>query len=388
MEQTKPIPGTRPFKQQLIECRQDLKKADEQIRDFERKIDEVKKNDAKNSPKAPLLIKRKELGFLIKDLNIKKKDLFEKINQIKETYGDLATKQVETKGFISTESIEKRLREINLEMLKFPCNAQKSKSYEDEIKDLKSKKMNIENEKKKHDVLRQVQDQLKNLNSSLSQVYKELKIKNSEMAEILNSIKEIESQENTKNPVIEGYEKNIENLKIKKEEINKKIIINQDEIAKKREEHQEFLQKKAEAEAYEKRRSDILEKIKDLEIKKESLENEKDKCDASKFDSVIFYLEKKLGEKEEKITFPLDIVMSLSEFKVTIPSEKKQISSTICQLKEKKNLFLEKVEIRKEELKVEIENILENINKEKGLLSDIPVMEVKLPPFTTKSRSK
>ncbi|KAK6090913.1 hypothetical protein P3W45_000158 [Vairimorpha bombi] len=351
MEQNKPIPGTRPFKQQIMELRGELRKADNQIKEYERKIEETKRSDAKNSPKAPLLAERKELNLVIKDLNNSRKDCYDKMNQIKDTYGDIGQKQNDHKGFMSTESIEKRLKEINLDMLKYPCSSQKSKAFEDEIKDLKLKKKDIEIEQKKHEIMKQVQDQYYTLKSTVRDLSKDLAEKNAKMTEIMNSIKDIESNEDSKNPIIEGFEKNIESLKIKKEELNKKITANQEEIAKKKAEHDVYLQKKAMQEAYEKRRTEILDKIKDLELKKETMETEKEKCDASKFDSVIFYLEnktstkdKKKSVKDEKISFPLDIVMSLTQFKVSIPSQTSQISETISQLNAKKVEFLEKVE--------------------------------------------
>lgn len=395
MEQNKPIPGTRPFKQQIMELRGDLRKADDQIKEYERKIEETKRSDAKNSPKAPLLAERKELNLVIKELNNSRKECYDKMNQIKDTYGDVGQKQNDTKGFMSTESIEKRLKEINLDMLKYPCSSQKSKSFEDEIKDLKLKKKDIEIEQKKHEIMKQVQDQFYTLKSTVRDLSKDLAEKNAKMTEIMNSIKEIESNETNKNPIIEGFEKNIESLKIKKEEINKKITANQEEIAKKKAEHDVYLQKKAMQEAYEKRRTELLDKIKELELKKETMETEKEKCDASKFDSVIFHLEnktstkdKKKSIKDEKISFPLDIVMSLTQFKVSIPSQTSQISETISQLNTKKVEFLEKVELRRNELKEEIEKIGELIIKEKSLLADIPASEVRLPSFSAKPRSK
>lgn len=384
MEQQKGIPGTKPFRVQIVELKTELGKLDGQIGDYKKKIEAIKKNDANNSPMAPLIAKLKELTQDLSDLTSSKKECYDKINSLNETHGDFLKTPIEPKGSITTESIEKRLKNINLDMLKYPCNAQKSKSYEDEIKDLKLKKINLEAEKKKHEALRQAQEEYKLLKAKLSEIYAKMDKKKADINEVKESMKGIKTE---KNPVIVGYEKIICDLEAKKEEINKKIALNQAEIAKKKVDYDEYLNKKSIAEAYEKRRIEICDKIREMETRKENMEDEKDKCDASKYDSVIFFLEKKTGKSDERITFPIDIVMSLSQFKVTIPSTVGQISETISQLNKKKMIFLETVVIRKGELKSEIEKIVEEISKEKALLAELPISEIKLPRLQTKPGS-
>lgn len=387
MKSSKPQIGMKALKQEMIDLRADQRKFDEQIKEFESKIEEIKRTEAKNSPKYPLLTKNKELNIIIKELLANRKECYDKMEEITEAYGDFSQKQKESVRYMSTESIDKRLKDINMEMLKFPCSSQQSKVYENEIKDLKIKKQEIENEQKKFEIIKQVQEKYYGLKDNVREISKKIAELKKEINSNMDQIKALDSTDQKSNPQVELLQKNIAELKSKKTEMKAREVILQEEISKKREEYNIFQQKKAIQEAYEKKKKEILEKIQDLEKQKEKISLEKTKCDPSKFDSLIFFLGNMKGESNTKITFPIDVAMSLSQLKIKIPSQFSQIPGTIDELKIKKIDFVKEVAVRIKELDIESDKLDEEIKKEQISLSEMPAADVNLPSFKTKQNS-
>lgn len=384
MEQNKSIPGTKQYKAIIAGLRKEMKETIEKIKEYERKIEETKKIDEENSPKRPLDEKREELDSALKELQASKRENYNKLNEIKSVYGDLGGRSNDSKNAMSTEAIDKRLKEINLELLKYPCTSQRSKEVEDEIKNLKLKKKNIETEQKKTEIEKKARERYFELNSAIRSLKDEISEKNAELKEVKATILEMESQTKPKNPVIEAFEKSIEVLSQKKEEFYKKILFNQEEIAKKIEKHNAYLAQKAILESHEKEKKEINERIKGYETQKEALLVEQGECDSTKFDSVIFALNNVKSREGEKASFPIDIVLSLTQFKVKIPSLISQIDDTIRELEVKRIEFLGTVGMRLKELDKKVSEVEELISKEKYLLAEVnDQLKVKLPTFDT-----
>lgn len=388
MESPKNIPGTKQLKTSLMDLKTELQKIIDTIKDISGKIEDTKRNDALNSPKAPLLAQRRTLNNEIKELRSSRRDIFDQLKEIENVYGDLGGKKEDHKGYMSTDSIEKRLKEINLEVLKFPHSSQKSKEIEDEIKQLKAKKVNIESEQKKHEIIKKAQEKYYGLKNSVREYNKEIAEKNNTLQEVTKSLEDLDAQESSTNPAIENFEKQIENLKIKKEDVQNKIRALKEELTKKREEFDKYLKMKATQEAYEKQKKTILDKIAELEERKEAFLTEQNSCDSTKFDSVVYALNKFKTQKEGNVSFPIDLVLSLTKFKVKIPSQVSQIPSTISELESKKAHFLNTVTSRTKELEKKIAEVDELIQQERNTIASIPVVEISLPPFFTKPRSK
>jgi uncharacterized coiled-coil DUF342 family protein len=386
MESPRNVPGTKQIKNSLIDLKTEMQKIIDNIKDLASKIDDTKRNDALNSPKAPLISEKRNLKNEIGDLRGNRKIIFDQIKDLEDVYGDLSSRKDDNKNLMSTDSIEKRLKEINLEVLKFPHSSQKSKEIEDEIKQLKGKKLNIETEQKKNEILKKAQDKFYNLKGTVREYNKEIAEKNNKLQEIEKALEDLDSQEPVVNPVIEGFEKAIEILKIKKEEVQKKINSHREELTRKREEFDKFLKMKAEQEAYEKRKKAILDKIIQLEERKAAFVAEQNNCDASKFDSVVYALSKFKGAKEGNISFPLDLVLSLTKFKVKIPSQTAQIQTAISDLESKKAEFLKNMTSRTKELEKKICDVDDLIQAERETMASIPVVEMTLPPYFTKTR--
>lgn len=387
MKSSKPQIGMKALKQEMIDLKADQHKFDEQIKEYENKIEEIKRSDAKNSPKYPLLTKNKELNLTIKELLSNRKECYDKMEEITDAYEDLGQKHKEAVRYMSTEAIDKRLKDINMEMLKFPCSTQQSKVFENEIKDLKIKKQEIENEQKKFEIIKQAQEKYYALKDNVRELSKQISELKKEINNNMDQIKALDSIDQKMNPQVESLQKNITELKNKKLEMKARETVLQQEISKKREEYNIFQQKKVIQEAYEKKKKEILEKIQEFEKQKEKLGFEKTKCDSSKFDSLIFFLGNMKGNSNDKITFPIDVAMSLSQFKIRIPSQFSQIPLTIDELKIKKIDFVKDVAVRIKELDEEIGRIDEAIKKEKGLLINMPPVDVNLPSFNTKQSS-
>ncbi|KAF9763944.1 hypothetical protein NGRA_0944 [Nosema granulosis] len=385
MDSPKNIPGTKQLKNNLMDLKTELQKIIDSIKDISGKIEDTKRADAQNSPKAPLLAQRRTLNNEIKDLRASRREIFDQMKEIEDVYGDLGGKKEESR--VSTDSIEKRLREINLEVMKFPHSSQKSKEIEDEIRQLKAKKINIESEQKKHEILKKAQEKFYSLKGSVREYNKEIAEKTSELQEINRSLEDLDAQETVVNPVIENFEKAIENLKAKKEDVQNKIKNIKEDLTKKREEFDKYLKMKATQEAYEKQKKAILDKIAELEERKEAFIAEQNSCDASKFDSVVFALNK-FKAQSGTLSFPIDLVLSLTKFKVKIPSLSSQIPATISELETKKKDFLNTVTSRTKELEKKIAEVEDLIQQERNSIAAIPVVEIILPPFISKPRSK
>ncbi|KAM0671822.1 hypothetical protein OCOL_001264 [Ordospora colligata] len=377
----KRVPGIHAHLAAIKELNQESGRVDTSITELREKISAAYKNDSENEIKRELYEKIETLSNEIKELRAQRQSVFDQKTKALDVYQKFKAEMQPEKGkikILSANEIDARMKEINMKLISSKHDSKTEKTFESEIQELRRQKKNIGMMEQKSRTLVEIRGNLDALDAEIKDMTKRLTQKQVTIDELKAKRKEIyDSQSSSKNPIIEGYEKNIKALKVKKNEINEKKKAQQEEIRKKEIEHDKFLEQLALAQAAEKQRDDVKQRIQKLEEKKNVLSNEECTLDPSKFDSVIFRM-RAIDVSGGNLSLPIDLALYLSQFKIPIPSNAKQLESTISALKIQKESFAGQVVGKREEIAVKIAELDRKISEEKNILQSMPPSDVRL----------
>lgn len=379
----KRVPGVHSHVAVINELRQELVKVNNSINELKDKISAIYKQEKENSPKNDLYRKLEELSTELKELKEGRSIAFNSKDEVSGSYDRIKNELNPEKGKgrrpINASEIDARMREVNLKLISDKQDPKAEKAFEAEIENLRRQKREIGTVEQKNKMAIEMKAKLDALNEEIKRSNKKISEKQSLLDEIRGEIKEINDQ-SKKNPVVEGYEKNIQGLKSKKHELSERIKVQQEEIRKKELEHDKFLEEMSLAQALEKQKDDLRQKIGKLEEQKNTLSSEQAKFDPSKFDSVIFGV-KRLGLSGGKVSVPIDLALHLNQCKISIPVSAEQIGPTIELLKSRKKSFSEEVVEKQKEFESKIFDLDRRISEEKRTLSNMPPTDIRILKF-------
>ncbi|KAH9410703.1 hypothetical protein HK407_12g18350 [Ordospora pajunii] len=377
----KRVPGIHAHVAAINELRQELGRVNASVVELREKISAVYKNDSENEVKRGLYDKIEVLGKEISELKEQRQNAFEHKAKALDVYekfkGDMQPEKGKVK-MLSATDIDARMKEINMKLISSKHDSKTEKMFESEIEELRRQKKNIGMMEQKSRTLIEIRGNLDGLNAEIKDLTKRINQKQATINDLKVTIKEInDSQSTIKNPIVEGHEKSIKALKVKRNEISEKIKMQQEEIRKKEIEHDKFLEQLALAQAVEKQRDDVKQRIQKLEEKKNVFSSEECTLDPSKFDSVIFRM-RAIDVSSGSVSLPVDLALYLSQFKIPIPSSAEQLESTISALRVQKENFASQVVGKREEIAAKISELDKKISEEKSILQGMPPSDVRL----------
>ncbi|ADM12660.1 uncharacterized protein Eint_111610 [Encephalitozoon intestinalis ATCC 50506] len=378
----KRIPGIHSYLAVIGELRQELGKVNESINDLRDKISAIYKQERENSPKNNLYKKLEELGNEIKALKEDRSKAFNSKNDVVGVYENVKSEIQPEKGkkMMSAQEIDARMKEINLKLISSKCDSKTEKIFEMEMENLRKQKKNIGMMEQKSKLAVDMKAKLDSLNAEIKDLSQKIAERQSVVDGIKAELKEISDQGKPKNPAVEGYEKNIQILKAKRSDLSEKIKAQQEKIREKEVEYDKFLEEMAIAQALEKQKEEIKQRINALEEQKNILSKEESKLNPSKFDSIIFRMGS-LNLSGEKISLPVDLALYLSQHKIPIPTSPSQVEPTIETLKSQKENFANQVVEKRKEFESKISDLERKISEEKKTLMEMPPTDIKVLKF-------
>ncbi|WEL39944.1 hypothetical protein PFJ87_11g01820 [Encephalitozoon hellem] len=378
----KRIPGIHSCLAVINELRQELGKVTASINDLRDKISAIYKQERENSPKNNLYKKLDELASEIKSLKESRSKAFNLKSEALGTYETIKGEIQPEKGkkMMSAQEIDSRMKEINLKLISTKCDSKTEKMFESEIENLRKQRKNIGMLEQKSKLALDIKAKLDSLNGEIKDLSQKIAERQSVVDGIKAELKEINDQEKPKNPVIEGYEKNIQAFKNKRNELSEKIKAQQEKIREKEIEYDKFLEEMAIAQALEKQKEEIKQRISALEEQKNALSKEESKLNPSRFDSIIFRMGS-LDLSGEKISLPVDLALYLSQHKIPIPTSASQMKPTIEVLKSQKENFASQVVEKRREFENRIADLEKKISEERKVLMAMPPTDVRVLKF-------
>lgn len=377
----KRIPGIHSHIAVINELREELNKVNSSINDLKDKVSGVYKQEKENSPKNNLYKKLDELNVEIKSLKDSRSIALNSKNEILNVYDNIKSELQPEKGkgkkLMSGSEIDVRMKEINLKLIANKHDPKSEKAFEAELENLKRQKRDIGALEQKNKTAIEMKSKLDGLNGEIKEYNQKITERQSIIDGIKVELKDLNDQSKSKNPVIDGYERNIQALKNKKNELSEKIKIQQEEIRKKEVEYDKFLEEMSLAQALEKQKDELKQRVNKLEEQKNLIFDEQAKLDPSKFDSIIFGIEH-LDFSSGKISLPIDLALHLSQYKIPIPISVDQIKPTIELLKSQKKNFGDQVIEKRREFENKISELDKRIFEEKKLLSNMPPTDIRL----------
>lgn len=380
----KRIPGIHSYIAVINELRQELGKVTGAINELRDKISAVYKQEKENSPKNNLYKKLDELSVEIKGLKDSRAKAFDEKNEVLGAYGDVKNELHPEKGRnkrpLTADEIDARMKEINLNLISHKHDTKAEKDFEAEVESLRRQKRDIGALEQKTRMALEMKGKLDVLSGEIKELNQRIGQRQTVVDGIKAELKEINDQNKTKNPAVDGYEKSIQGLKNRKNELSEKIRIQQEEIRKKEIEHDRFLEEMSLAQALEKQKEELKQKIGRLEEQKNDLFEEKAKFDPSKFDSVIFGIER-LDLSGKKISLPINLALHLSQYKIPLPVCASQVKPTVDLLRTQKEKFAGQVLEKQKEFESKISDLDKKISEEKKTLFGMPPTDVRLLKF-------
>ncbi|UYI26379.1 hypothetical protein J0A71_01g01990 [Encephalitozoon cuniculi] len=378
----KRIPGIHPYLAVIGELRQELGKVTASINDLRDKISAIYKQERENSPKNSLYKKLDDLSNEIKALKENRSKVFNSKSEVLGAYENVKSEIQPEKGkkMMSAQEIDGRMKEINLKLISSKCDLKTEKMFEAEIENLRKQRKNIGMLEQKSKLAVEMKGKLDVLNAEIKELNQKIAERQSIVDGIKSELKEISDQGKPKNPVVDGYEKNIQALKSKRGEISEKIKTQQEKIREKEIEYDKFLEEISIAQALERQKEEIMQRIHGLEEQKNILSKEESKLDPSKFDSIIFRMGS-LSLSGEKVSLPVDLALYLSQHKIPIPTCANQMKPTIEVLKSQKESFSNQVTEKRKEFEGKISDLERKIAEERKILLGMPPTDVRLLKF-------
>lgn len=378
----KRIPGIHSYIAVINELRQELDKVSGSIGDLKEKISAIYKQEREDSPRNNLYKRLEELMGEIKGLKESRTRAFDTKTEVLNLYGDVKSDLNPEKGRkkpMTAAEIDARMKEINLKLIADRCNSSMEKAFEAEIEMLRRQKKDIGALEQKSKLVLEMRGKLDVLNAEIKELNQKISERQAVVDGIKAELKELSDQGRNKNPVVEGHEKNIAALKTRKADLSEKIKAQQEEIRKKEIENERFLEEISLARALEKQKDNLRQRIGSLEEQKNALFSEQAQLDPSKFDSIIFGIERL--DVSRKISLPINLALHLNQHRIPIPVSADQLGSTVEQLRCQKKSFASKVAERQKEFETRISELDRKISEEKSVLSGMPPTDSRLQRF-------
>lgn len=377
----KRIPGIHSYIAVINELRQELGKVTESMNELREKISLVYKQEKENSPKNNLYKRLEEVSVEIRELKEGRSRAFDERSETLREYEGLKNElqPVQGKGrkLLTAGEIESRMKEIHLKLISSKHDAKMEKAFEAEIESLRRQKKDIGMVEQKSRLAMEMREKLDGLNVEIKEYNRKISERQGVVDEIRGELKELSEQSQGKSPVVDGYERSMQGLRSRRNELNEKIRGQQEEIRKKEIEYDKFLEEVSVAQAIEKQKEEVREKISKLEEQKNALSQEKAKFDASKFDTIIFGIERLCGVGE-KISVPIDLALQLSQHRIPIPVSPSQVKSTVEALRCYKEDFASRVVEKHREFENKISELEQRICEEKKILVGMPPTDTRL----------
>ncbi|KAM0677571.1 hypothetical protein BDAP_001898 [Binucleata daphniae] len=369
----KRIPGISDNIKAISICNEEIKQIQDNIQMYKNKIQKEQSLQKDKLGRSHLFDTKNAINDEIKALydqkeneRNRKEELFAKIQEMRAT---LKTQ----KNVLSLSDIEKKEREITEKMMSEKYTSQQEKEYQAQLLELKKKKSfvgdNKENEKKMHDLERELQK----VKESLEKTNTELFGRKKEMEELRIEIDSMKEKEKTKSDATIMYENKIEELKLKRDEVQERKRKEHDEIRRKEEEHEKHMAEMAVQMEIESKKKDQKMKIRKLNETVIALEEEKSGCDPNKFDAVISYLKNMKGTNN----IPIGVVLKLNGEGIAIPTKQEDIQKAIETLEKKKSNFGAEIEGKLGNINEKIKKLVDEIENEKKKLEAMPVTETR-----------
>lgn len=360
--------------------REELTKVSSGITENRDKIVAFYKKEREDSPKGELFKKLEELSASLKELKDARSKAFDAKNEITAIYGDMKsdiTPDKTKKRPMTAAEIDEKIQEINFQLISTKITKKSEQAFSAELISLKQQRKELGAMEQKSKSVFEMKVKLDSLNAEIKDLSRAIAEKQAEIDVIKAELKTLSEQSKVKNPIVEGYERNIEALKIKKTELTDKIKAQQEEIKVKEIEHEKYLEVLAEATVVEKQKDSLRAKIAGFEAQKNVLIDEKNQLDPEKFDSVIYGI-KQLSTGEDKIKVSVDLALALTKLKITIPLTKEQIPGTIASVEAKKQEFTNSIGEQVKEIESKLAKLDADILEEKKALEALPVTDARI----------
>ncbi|EJW01833.1 hypothetical protein EDEG_03679 [Edhazardia aedis USNM 41457] len=375
-ERKRRVPGIQEHIKQLVSLKNDITKIQNEISDYEQRINEEFAKQRNNDERNALYSEKDAISREIDALSAEKEMVNSELKILLDESKKLKDEMSEHKKskFDNPVSIQAKMTEIENKIISERLTAKKEAEYRQILLEMKRKLSNLGNLQGKEAQVGSLEDQIKAKKQNLFEVNKVLKERLFEMRELKDHLNKLKEKGREKSPLILSYEQKISDLKKLKEEKNKIKQSVHETIKQIEDEHNKHL---AEIEKVTKMEADLKDqkaKIKRLNEEAVKLEEERANFDPNKFDTIISAVSK----LNSTANMPISLIQKLAENGVSLPKSKDDIQSVITQLNKKKEEFVSQVSAKTREFNLAITQKRAEIEEQRKILSEMPVPEVKL----------
>ena len=371
------IPGKGPILRDIKGINDQITKVEKEIKQNNDLIHTIIKKGKEDSPRNQLLTKLQELKGRTFEMREHKNKLMKELNQCKIKVAGYKENLGETgSGFVSEESIENKLNDLNMELIRNPHSTAVEKRIAQELTSLRMKKSQLGDAKENMKQLKITETRMKEIKGLIGQINKEMAVEYENIKKIKDELDKINETNKLKNPEIETL--NNRN-KVLKEEKGRLFTLREE---KRGEVHAlEVEYKKIEKEilvAVENEKAKELVKKNIQQKKKEinTLQKKTEEFDAKIFDRILMDLNAMATSKVYSLN--LDLVSILMKNNIVLPKDKNTLNKTIEEVKKARENADETFEDRTKQIREEIQMITIEISKMSEELEAMPETNVEL----------
>jgi uncharacterized coiled-coil DUF342 family protein len=376
----KKIPGIQANRAMIAELKQELSRISSSIEELNGKIREIQRMEREGSPKNDLMAQHDSILSKLRELKDKKAAELRNKNSLQTVYNEIKEELAPERGRggkpMSVSDIDSKIKEIEFRIISDTLDVKTEDALASEIQELKRKRQSLGATEQRAKSAFETKSRLDESYLNIKQLTEEINRKQEEADEVRAEIKKINEKSRIKNPQIEMHERNIQALKARKEEVNKKITAQLDEIRKKEEEYNAFEKEILLARANEKRKDEIRERIQRLEGERGGLLAKKESCNPARFDAIISGLEH--VSARSSFSLPADLFSQLFRAGIKCPTRPEEIGEAIQALKARQQESAEVAVDRAKEIDYEIAEVDKRILAEKKALEELPPTDARL----------
>ncbi|KAK1347158.1 hypothetical protein CWI38_2609p0010 [Hamiltosporidium tvaerminnensis] len=379
-QQRRRVPGIKEHLDAISRINSEINSIVETVKDYESKVSTEIALQRENSPRTQLYQKKDQLETDHKATLSIRNTLISKKQEILPTYTSLKNEMHSEKKKLHIDNfsqLEKQESDLKSHLLKKKVTAQEEKMIASQLSEISRKKRSFGTIKTKEEELSKYEEKLEKLNKELNEIQTQIKTEKEQILSIKTELEKLKTQGKTKSNSIIDYENKIEDLNKKKKDLMSKRKEQNEEIRKKQEIYEKHLQEIKKQTEIEESKKHIKIRIKEYEIQRNNLIEEKYKLDSDNFNSIIEAV-KKIPISHQTFTMPISLISLLNQVQVNLPKNYQDIDRCIEELFKKKEEFEKKIEPNMLRLNKQIQEIDEKIKEEYKVLEGMPPTEVKV----------